>query len=621
LFFSFRLFTKPRPLFFFAPRFACCLEFVENGSLEDWLRRTAGGRAYDPSKKKSKKKKKQLGKGKGEGKESAESEDSPTPLPEIVHKGYDHDGTYDESLHTPEDKKQIASAVDLLQTLVGSAPSSWEVLSQDDGTQFGSGLQGWFKYNSATKWGEAVAVMPQINAKPAQVLAKHVHAFGDGGVETIHRDYTTRVEYMEIPFPAPFSQREMLYRGVIKKFDDGSFIDVSYSVEDDRKPAAGAKRMNVNYAMWVRPKEGSDGKASEVWRMLRVSPGFGAIVGAVMNGLVASKAVSNVAVPLVSLKKNVEELLDEYEPALTEDAATGVQTLTWKGQLLRIATDCALGVQYLHGERYWSDGNDKTGEEKEEAGWRECIIHRDLKPDNMLLTKEWILKLTDFGEARAIELNHTMTSVGTPIYVAPEVMAGYRYDATADSYSFGICLVAMIRAEKDIMEFYFQALRKTMKRKTKAGVGITILNNRMYSKGWRPLLPLPFKKAYPKMCRLIEDCWKQDLKERPNFDQIVARLQGEITSEVLRKEEPKIARIGEEDDKEYWDRLKSNGSEDYSDDDGNEEADMETVRRTLKTELISERHKHEEALEKVMKELKEKDDIIKRLREEKGGLG
>ena len=29
--------------------FACCLEFVENGSLEDWLRRTAGGKAYNCS--------------------------------------------------------------------------------------------------------------------------------------------------------------------------------------------------------------------------------------------------------------------------------------------------------------------------------------------------------------------------------------------------------------------------------------------------------------------------------------------------------------------------------------------------------------------------------------------
>jgi len=63
-----------------------------------------------------------------------------------------------------------------------------------------------------------------------------------------------------------------------------------------------------------------------------------------------------------------------------------------------------------------------------------------------------------------------MTSVGTPIYVAPEVKAGNHYDAAADSYSFGICLVAMIRGEKEVMEFYFQALRKTMKRKSKKGL-------------------------------------------------------------------------------------------------------------------------------------------------------
>jgi serine/threonine protein kinase len=38
----------------------------------------------------------------------------------------------------------------------------------------------------------------------------------------------------------------------------------------------------------------------------------------------------------------------------------------------------------------------------------------------MLFTKEFDLKLTDFGEARAT-VDSTMTSVGTPIYVAPEV--------------------------------------------------------------------------------------------------------------------------------------------------------------------------------------------------------
>ena len=100
-----------------------------------------------------------------------------------------------------------------------------------------------------------------------------------------------------------------------------------------------------------------------------------------------------------------------------------------------------------------------------------------------------------------------MTSVGTPIYVAPEVMAGNHNDATADCYSFGISLVAMIRGEKEVMEFYFQALRKKMKPKTKKGVGIiTILNNRMYNKGWRPLLALEFERSYPKLYKLLKKC-------------------------------------------------------------------------------------------------------------------
>ena len=105
-------------------------------------------------------------------------------------------------------------------------------------------------------------------------------------------------------------------------------------------------------------------------------------------------------------------------------------------------------------------------------------------------------------------------------------MAGNHYDATADSYSFGICLVAMIRGEKDVMVFYFQALRKTMKRKTRKGVGITILNNRMYSEGWRPLLPLEFERSYPKLCKLLKRCWAQKKEDRPSFDEIVKTGRG-----------------------------------------------------------------------------------------------
>jgi len=154
----------------------------------------------------------------------------------------------------------------------------------------------------------------------------------------------------------------------------------------------------------------------------------------------------------------------------------------------------------------------------------------------------------------------TMTSVGTPIYVAPEVMQGYSYNAKCDSFSFGICLVAMIRAEKDILEFYFQALRKAMKRKTKQGVGITILNSRMYDKGWRPLLPLEFTRPYPRLAALIRKCWSNDADERPTFDEIVKQL-GDIGEEVRGNEEPEVQFLSRVPDEEYHERMELDGEE------------------------------------------------------------
>ena len=88
-------------------------------------------------------------------------------------------------------------------------------------------------------------------------------------------------------------------------------------------------------------------------------------------------------------------------------------------------TEVALGVQYLHKSRFYDE---------ETREWKDCIIHRDLKPDNMLLTEDWTLKLTDFGEARAADVNNTMTQVGTPIFVAPEVLMSGHYSSKVDSY-------------------------------------------------------------------------------------------------------------------------------------------------------------------------------------------
>lgn len=68
------------------------------------------------------------------------------------------------------------------------------------------------------------------------------------------------------------------------------------------------------------------------------------------------------------------------------------------------------------------------------------ILHRDLKSMNILLTAGLQAKLTDFGVSRQWSANTMTAGVGTVLWMAPEVMMGKRYDASADIFSFGVVL-------------------------------------------------------------------------------------------------------------------------------------------------------------------------------------
>ncbi|GAA0150758.1 non-receptor serine/threonine protein kinase [Lithospermum erythrorhizon] len=76
---------------------------------------------------------------------------------------------------------------------------------------------------------------------------------------------------------------------------------------------------------------------------------------------------------------------------------------------------------------------------------RRGVAHRDIKPDNILFNDWKGLKLADFGSAEFLREGEPMSGlVGTPYYVAPEVVAGRFYNEKVDIWSAGVILYVML---------------------------------------------------------------------------------------------------------------------------------------------------------------------------------
>ncbi|RXN10391.1 serine threonine- kinase 36 [Labeo rohita] len=92
-----------------------------------------------------------------------------------------------------------------------------------------------------------------------------------------------------------------------------------------------------------------------------------------------------------------------------------------ENQVREIACQLVSALYYLHSHR---------------------ILHRDMKPQNILLGKGGVVKLCDFGFARAMSVSTlVLTSIkGTPLYMSPELVEEKPYDHSADLWSLGCIL-------------------------------------------------------------------------------------------------------------------------------------------------------------------------------------
>ncbi|KAE9601497.1 hypothetical protein Lal_00040533 [Lupinus albus] len=160
--------------------------------------------------------------------------------------------------------------------------------------------------------------------------------------------------------------------------------------------------------------------------------------------------------------------------------------LDWRRRV-HMALDIARGINYLHHSN-------------------PPIIHRDLKSSNLLVDKNWTVKVGDFGLSRLKLETYltTKTGRGTPQWMAPEVLRNEPSDEKSDVYSFGVILWEL--ATEKIPWENLNSMQVI------GAVGF--MNQR---------LEIP-KEVDPRWASIIESCFHSDPTCRPTFQELLERL-------------------------------------------------------------------------------------------------
>ncbi|OIS96439.1 hypothetical protein A4A49_36467 [Nicotiana attenuata] len=134
------------------------------------------------------------------------------------------------------------------------------------------------------------------------------------------------------------------------------------------------------------------------------------------------------------------------------------------------------------------------------------IVHRDLKSSNLLVDKNWTVKVGDFGLSRLKYETFlaTKTGKGTPQWMAPEVLRSEPSNEKSDLYSFGVILWELATGKLPWDNFNSMQV-----------IGaVGFMNQR---------LDIP-EDVHPQWASIIESCWHSEPQCRPSFQELMEKL-------------------------------------------------------------------------------------------------
>ncbi|XP_074264835.1 uncharacterized protein LOC141587289 isoform X2 [Silene latifolia] len=160
---------------------------------------------------------------------------------------------------------------------------------------------------------------------------------------------------------------------------------------------------------------------------------------------------------------------------------------------LRMALDVARGMNYLHRRN-------------------PPIVHRDLKSSNLLVDKNWNVKVGDFGLSKLKNATYltAKSGGGTPQWMAPEVLRNELSNEKSDIFSFGVILWELMT-----VSIPWSSLNSLQV------VGVVGFMDRR--------LDIP-ETIDPSISSIIKDCWQSKPELRPSFQDIIQRMIGIIKS-------------------------------------------------------------------------------------------